>query len=284
MLSREGESLKEHTSFRVGGQAALYAEPEDVSEVRTLISESRKKNRPFFILGAGSNLLVRDEGFPGTVISTRKLNRVSVSGRMISAECGVLLSRILKLGVKYGMSGFEFLAGIPGTVGGALLMNSGVRERSISKAVSEIRVLDEELNEVTLSASEITFSYRFSSLARYPFVISAIFKGEPDASSRIKRRITELVKWRIQTQPRGFPSAGSIFRNPGGEAAGKMIDETGCKGWRCGGAVVSEKHANFIINDGNASASDILNLMARVQDAVYKKFGVRLEPEIRILG
>jgi len=244
---------------------------------------ARKRREPFFVLGAGSNVLVRDQGFNGIVISTCQFNHVSVSGVTIFAECGVPLSTIEQLAVKYEITGLEFLSGIPGTVGGALVMNSGIKERSISETVCQVKVLDERLEEKVLDASQIKFFYRSSSLAQYPFIISAHLKGERGERSQIKKRIAELIKWRMQSQPRGLFSAGSIFRNPQGKVAGKLIAEAGCKGWRCGGAIVSAKHANFIVNEGQATASDILNLIARVRAAVYQKFGVYLELEVKIL-
>lgn len=284
MLIKPNEPLANHTTFKIGGRAALFAEPENLCEVKELIGQAREQSRPFFILGAGSNLLVRDEGFDGVVISTLRLNRISRTGRYLLAESGVPVSQILKFGIKYNLDGFEFLAGIPGSLGGALLMNSGVKEQSVSLVVSGMKVLDENLEEVELIAAEASFSYRSSNLSRFPFIVSANLEARPVArNDEIKRKINAYIFGRNSSQPRGYPSAGSIFKNPIGDAAGRLIESAGCKGWRQGGAVVSDKHANFILNIDHATASDVLGLIEKIRETVYEKFGIKLELEIKIL-
>ena len=284
MLIKSNEPLANHTTFKIGGRAALFAEPDNLCEVKELIGQAREKSQPFFILGAGSNLLVRDEGFDGIVISTRKLNRISRTGRYVLAESGVLVSQILKFGVKCNLAGFEFLAGIPGSLGGVLLMNSGVKEQSVSQVVAGIKALDENLEEVELIAAEAFFSYRSSNLSRFPFIVSASLEAKPvERNAEIKQKINAHIFGRNSSQPRGYPSAGSIFKNPIGEAAGRLIESAGCKGWRQGGAVVSDQHANFILNIDNATASDVLGLIDKIREAVYAKFSVNLELEIKIL-
>ncbi len=284
MVIKPNEPLANHTTFKIGGRAALFAEPENPGEVKELVGRAREKNQPFFILGAGSNLLVRDEGFDGIVISTRRFNRISRDGKFILAESGVLVSRILGFGVKYSLAGLEFLTGIPGSLGGVLLMNSGVKGQPVSGVVAGIKVLDENLKETELTAAEASFSYRSSGLSRFPFIISARLETKPvERNDEIKRNIKAYVSGRVKNQPGGYPSAGSIFKNPAGESAGRLIELADCKGWRLGGAVVSDKHANFILNAKQATASDVLGLIAKVQEAVYAKFNVKLELEIKIL-
>ena len=284
MVIKPNEPLANHTTFKVGGRAVLFAEPDNLAEVKELIGRAQAKKQPFFILGAGSNLLVRDEGFEGIVISTRRLNRISRSGKYLLAESGVLVSQILGFGVKYNLAGLEFLTGIPGSLGGVLLMNSGIKEHSISEAVSRIKVLDEDLKEAELTAAEASFSYRSSGLPRFPFIVSATLETKPvERNDEIKQKINAYVSGRNSSQPGGYPSAGSIFKNPANETAGRLIDLAGCKGWRQGGAAVSDKHANFILNVDHATAADVLDLIARVREAVYAKFNIKLELEIKIL-
>ncbi|MBU2494894.1 MAG: UDP-N-acetylmuramate dehydrogenase [Candidatus Omnitrophota bacterium] len=284
MLIKPNEPLAGHTTFKIGGRAALFAEPENLYEVKELIGQAREKSQPFFILGAGSNLLVRDEGFDGIVISTRRLNRISRTDKYVLAESGALVSQILKFGVKYNLAGLEFLAGIPGSLGGVLLMNTGIKERSVSEVVAGIKALDENLEEVELIAAEASFSYRSSNLARFPFIVSASLEAKPvERNDEIKQKINAHISGRNNSQPGGYPSAGSIFKNPIGEAAGRLIESAGCKGWRQGGAVVSDKHANFILNVDNATAADVLGLIAKIREAVYDKFSVNLELEIKII-
>ena len=284
MLIKPDEPLANHTTFKIGGRAAIFAEPENLCDVKELIGQAREKSRPFFILGAGSNLLVRDEGFNGIVISTRRLDRISLTGKYLLAESGVLVSQILKFGIKYNLAGLEFLAGIPGSLGGVLLMNSGIKEQSVSQVVAEMKVLDENLEEVALIAAEASFSYRSSNLSRYPFIVFASLAVKPVArNDEIKQKINAHISGRRSSQPGGYPSAGSIFKNPIGDAAGRLIESAGCKGWRQGGAVVSDKHANFIINVDHATASHVLALIEKVREAVYAKFSVKLELEIKII-
>lgn len=284
MLIRRNEPLANHTTFKIGGRAALFAEPENLCEVKKLIGQAREKSQPFFILGAGSNILVRDEGFDGIVISTRRLSRISRTGKYILVESGALVSQILKFGVKYNLAELEFLTGIPGSLGGVLLMNSGVKEQSVSQVVAGIKVLDANLEEVELIAAEASFSYRSSGLSRFPFIVSARLETKPvERNDEIKKKINAHISGRSSSQPRGYPSAGSIFKNPIGDAAGRLIESAGCKGWRQGGAVVSDKHANFILNIDHATASDALGLIEKIREAIYDKFSVNLELEIKII-
>lgn len=284
MLIKPNEPLANHTTFKIGGKAALFAEPENLCEVKKLIGQAREKSQPFFILGAGSNILVRDEGFDGIVISTRRLSRISRTGKYILVESGALVSQILKFGVKYNLAELEFLTGIPGSLGGVLLMNSGVKEQSVSQVVAGIKVLDANLEEVELIAAEASFSYRSSGLSRFPFIVSASLEAKPvERNDEIKKKINAHISGRSSSQPRGYPSAGSIFKNPIGDAAGRLIESAGCKGWRQGGAVVSDKHANFILNIDHATASDVLGLIDKIREAIYDKFSVNLELEIKII-
>jgi len=284
MVIKPNELLANHTTFKIGGRAALFAEPENLCEVKELVSQAREKSQLFFILGAGSNLLVRDEGFDGLVISTRRFNRISRMGNYVLAESGALVSQMLKFGVEYNLAGLEFLAGIPGSLGGVLLMNAGIKEQSVSSVIAGIKVLNANLEEVELIVAEASFSYRSSGLSRFPFIISASLEVKPvERNDEIKQEINAHISGRSSSQPGGYPSAGSIFKNPIGDAAGRLIESAGCKGWRQGGAVVSDKHANFILNIDNATVSDVLVLIGKIRGAVYDKFSVNLELEIKIL-
>ena len=273
-----------HTTFKVGGPAEIYAEPESPAEAGRIIRQAAEESRRVLVLGSGSNILVSDKGFSGLVVATRRLNRISVSGSSIFAESGVSLAVLLNLAVRQGLAGFEFLAGIPGTVGGALLMNAGTADQAISEKTGTVAVLDRGFNELTLDSGRVKSGYRFSSLSDYSLILSAVLNGSPGQPRDIKCRIAEIMRQRLAKQPYGCPSAGSVFKNPDGDAAGRLIEQAGCKGWQCGGAIVSEKHANFILNAGKASAADIRRLMERVRQAVLAQFGVALEPEVKIIG
>ncbi len=280
---RYRESLAGHTGLRVGGPAAVFAVPEKTSEVIRLIREARKSKRPFFILGRGSNLLVRDEGFDGLVISTSRLRRILPAGDYFECESGVTLPQILGFGLRTGRGGLEFLAGIPGSLGGALVMNAGTEAGTIGAVVRWVKVLDRNLRIIALKSSELSFGYRCSSLGGYPFIVAAALKTGAVSCEESRQLINTSIRRRRERQPVGFACAGSIFRNPENDYAGRLIEAAGCKGWREGAALVSSRHANFIVNTGNAEASDVLRLMERVRDRVREKFAVTLAPEVKIL-
>lgn len=281
---RRDEPLAKHAAIGIGGNAALMAEPSTVGEVRRLLRKARRAGVPCLVLGAGSNILFSDRGFPGLVIKTAALSGITARGNLVTVCSGARLACLIGFGLKRNALGFEFLAGIPGTVGGALVMNAGAHGRSIADIVHDVTVLDDRLRTVTLSRREIAFRYRGSSLWRYPFVCAATletFRGDRDAA---RREIGLKMRARMAGQPLGRSSAGSVFRNPPGDFAGRLIESAGCKGWREGGAQVSERHANFIVNTGKATARDVLRLIERVRAAVLDAAGVGLELEIVVVG
>lgn len=277
------EPLAKYSTFKIGGLADIYLEPANVDELLNLLKYLRSKDVDFIILGNGSNVLISDEGFRGAVINLEfGLNFIRIEGECVVAGAGVKLARFVDFCVENGFKGVEMLAGIPGTLGGAIIMNAGAYSGEISDYLVDVDVIrDFEL--VRLKKEECGFGYRTSNLSN-DIVVQARFKfpsGDIEEMKRIRREI--LIK-RNQTQPVNFPNAGSIFKNPPGNFAGKLIEEAGLKGVQIGGAQISEKHANFIINKGNATARDVLELIKLAQSKVYEKFGIKLELEIRLIG
>ncbi|HOU35809.1 MAG TPA: UDP-N-acetylmuramate dehydrogenase [Candidatus Omnitrophota bacterium] len=275
--------LSRHTTFGIGGPAQFWAEPGDVSALSDLVRWCRTRRMRIRVIGAGSNILVADRGVKGFVV---KLNApcfcgiARVNGRVI-AGAGAPLARLIAFCAGAGLSGAEFLHGIPGTVGGAVAGNAGSGTLSIGDLVEFVVVMDYNGKISKLEAKDIGFSYRRSGLDNV-IVLQVCMRLSVCAPSVIRRRIAQYARMRRLTQGSGWRSAGCCFKNPGSESAGRLIDACGLKGSRCGRAVVSRIHANFILNDGRAAASDVRRLMRRITSAVKKKFGIRLEPEIRI--
>lgn len=277
------EPLARYSTFKIGGPADLYIEPRDVDELLKLLEYLRSKEIDFIILGNGSNVLISDEGYRGAVINLEAcLNFVNVQNEYVAAGAGVKLAKFVDFCIENGFKGVEMLAGIPGTLGGAIVMNAGAYSGEISNYLVDVDVV-KDLNLVKLRKEECGFGYRTSNLAGY-IVIQARFKfphGDVNEMKRIRREV--LIK-RKETQPIDFPNVGSIFKNPLGNFAGKLIEEAGLKGVQIGGAQISEKHANFIVNKGNATAADVLELIRLAQNKVYEKFGIKLELEIKLIG
>lgn len=285
MEIRINEPMKMHTSFRAGGPAAWYAEPETAEELGALVSLFQKAGLPWYIVGNGSNLLVSDQGYPGLIISTSRFDRLETEGEILRAGSGVLLSKAASLALKCGLTGLEFAAGIPGTVGGACVMNAGAYGSETKDVLLSATVLTPEGQIKRIPAEELELGYRTSCIPGNGYVVLeaeyALKRGEPEA---IKARMDELSAKRREKQPLEYPSAGSTFKRPEGYFAGKLIMDAGLRGFTVGGAQVSEKHCGFVINRGNASAEDVRSLIFQVQDRVYRQFGVKLEPEVRFLG
>lgn len=288
------EPLGAHTSFRVGGPADLLFFPADPEDLRAGLLLAARHGLPAFVMGRGTNLLVRDGGVRGLVVNLGDLNRIE-GGEIphgaapgtpvaLSALGGTPLSRVINFAVRPGLSGLEWAAGIPGSVGGAIAMNAGAHGHSIGERVLWADLVDAAGNEEHVPASGISFAYRSARFPRAGFVVAAglelLVRSEPEVLAETKRCLEEH-KRRL---PFGWANAGSVFKNPPGDFAGRLIEAAGLKGARVGGAEVSVKHANVIVNLGQAAAADILGLMDVVVARVERDFGVRLEPEIQVVG
>ncbi len=290
---RKNEPLSRHTSFAIGGPADIVAYPADRDDLMALLREIKAQGRPFFILGGGTNLLVRDGGFRGVVVSLKNLRTIalereyrSIGGvfAVVLAEAGASLSKLLAFTAEEGLTGLEFTAGIPGTVGGAVCMNAGTSTGEIGDVIDTVTLISMDGRLITKGREEMGFGYRTSSIPEGHLVLDmrvALRRGEKD---KIRTRIHDLMDARKKHQPLGLPNAGSMFKNPQEESAGKLIEAAKLKGRRVGDAQVSDKHANFIVNLGKAKASDVLSLMDIVKQTVLEVHGVRLEPEIKIVG
>ena len=279
------EPMKKHTTFRIGGNADAFIIPESIEEVLLSIDLCEKNNIPYYILGNGSNVLVGDKGFRGAVIKIFKnLSKVEVSGSSIKAEGGALLSAVSKKALENGLQGLEFASGIPGTLGGGVCMNAGAYGGEMKDVIYKVTVLkDGRVFEISNNQAE--FSYRNSRMLKEKMVVlgaeMVLKKGNKD---EISAKMMEFNRLRSEKQPLDFPSAGSTFKRPEGYFAGKLIMDSGLRGYTVGGAAVSEKHCGFVINKGGATAKDVLTLIDNVKKIVYDKFNVMLEPEIRIIG
>jgi UDP-N-acetylmuramate dehydrogenase len=289
----KNEPLSKHTSFGIGGPADFFVYPADREDLKVLLQAIKDQHLQHFILGSGTNLLVRDGGFRGVVISLRRMNTVSVEREyrsiggtfaVLYAEAGAPLTKLLSVAVKEGLTGLEFAAGIPGTVGGAVRMNAGTALGEIGDIIDSVTLLSPEGELVTRSREEMGFGYRTSSVPEGYLVLDIRVALRRDAQPKVETRVAELLTTRMERQPQGSPNAGSIFKNPNEKSAGTLIESAGLKGRTVGGAQVSEKHANFIVTTGAASASNVLALMDIVKQTVLDVHGVRLEPEIKIIG
>ena len=282
---RENEPMSRHTTFRVGGPAELMFLPASAEELQTALSAARDAGVEAYLLGNGSNTIVRDGGLKGlAIVLGEAYSDVRVEGNEIVAQAGAPLSRVAAAAQEAGLTGLEFASGIPGTLGGGCAMNAGAYGGQLSDVLVSAEVLlDGELR--TLSRDEMEMGYRTTlPLRRGGVVLEARFALQPDDKEAIAARMRELNARRREKQPLNLPSAGSTFKRPEGHFAGALIEGCGLKGYAIGGAQVSEKHAGFIVNKGGATASDILRLMAHVQDVVKRETGVDLEPEVRIIG
>lgn len=280
------EPMGRHTTFRVGGPADFFVTPEGEDQVRGAVSAFRNAGVPFYIVGNGSNLLVGDQGYRGGIIQIfKKMDQISARGPVLHIQAGALLSKIASEAQSKGLTGFEFASGIPGTLGGAVMMNAGAYGGEMKQVLTGAKVLKAsgEIEEVPVEAMEL--GYRSSIFSKNEdIILSADIKLEAGNPEQIQRRMEELKERRTSKQPLEYPSAGSTFKRPEGYFAGKLIEDAGLRGFRVGGAQVSEKHCGFVINKDHATAKDILSLMEQVADKVYGKFGVRLEPEVKRIG
>lgn len=280
------EPMKKHTTFRVGGPADYFLTPDSAESVQDTITFLKHNKVPYYVVGNGSNLLVGDQGYRGAIVQIyQKMNQIRTEGEYIYAEAGALLSKIAAEALSKGLTGFEFASGIPGTLGGAVMMNAGAYGGEMKQVIQEATVLTSDGKIITLAAEDMEFAYRSSIFSKNgDIVLSVVLKLDKGEQEAIRARMDELKVQRVTKQPLEYPSAGSTFKRPEGYFAGKLIQDAGLRGFQVGGAQVSEKHCGFVINKENATAADIISLMEQVSDKVEAQFGVRLEPEVRRLG
>lgn len=279
------EPMRNHTSFKVGGPCKVLVTPESFNEVTNVLKLCKKYNEKYFIMGNGTNLVVKDGGFDGIIIKLTKLKNIAVEGTKVIADAGALLSCVSKEALNHNLKGIEFASGIPGTVGGAVAMNAGAYGPEIKDIIESAEVSDSDGNIFVMNKDELDLSYRMSAVQkRNCTVLRATFRLEEGIFENIKKRMDELNKRRADKQPLEYPSAGSTFKRPDGYFAAKLIEDTGLKGLTVGGAAVSEKHSGFIINFNHATAKDILDLIYEVETKINEKYGVQLEPEVKIIG
>jgi len=285
MKFKRNVALKEHTSFRIGGPASYFCSPKDLNDLIAALEFAKAKNLPATVLGSGTNVLVLDDGWPGLVIKTcGGLNAIEIDGNKVTFGAGVTLPRLIAKLASEGLGGFEFLAGIPGSIGGAVVMNAGAWGKEIGDSVVSVTVVDRWGESKTLSKRQMKFAYRKSYLqGKKLIVVSVTFKLRRKKKKLIYKKIKELLARRRTGQPLGAPNCGSVFKNPRHDHAGRLIEACGCKGLRVGDAQISSKHANFILNLGEAKARDVIKLMSLVQQKVKKSFKIMLEPEIKIM-
>ena len=280
------EPMSRHTTFRIGGNADYFVKPGNADEVAAVIAVCREYNIPYFILGNGSNLLVSDDGYRGMIINIMdNMDSVTVDGRIITAQAGAMLVRVSVMARDNALTGLEFASGIPGTIGGAVYMNAGAYGGEMKNVVKTVRAIDEYGRIYELDSEKMDFSYRHSIVEeRKLIVLEVTLELEHGSREAIDDRMKELAEARRSKQPLEYPSAGSTFKRPEGYFAGKLIMDAGLRGYSVGGAQVAEKHCGFVINKGGATASDVVELIRDVQHDVDDKFGVTLEPEVKMLG
>ena len=279
------EPMKNHTSFKVGGPADIFVTPEDNLEVQAIIKICKENKVNYYLMGNGSNLLVRDGGIRGVVIKLTKLNKIEVEGNKIIAQSGASLYDVTKAALGEGLKGIEFASGIPGSIGGAAAMNAGAYDGEMSMVLESMLAIDNNGEFLTLTKDEMELTYRSSAILKHGYTVVQVTLNLHEGDKEvIKARMDTLTRRRSDKQPLEYPSAGSTFKRPEGHFAGQLIQECGLKGTCVGGAQVSEKHSGFIINRKNASAKDILDLIKLVQHEVEVKFEVELQTEVKVLG
>lgn len=280
------EPLKNHVTFRVGGAADYFVSPESAEEVQKIILLCKEAGMPYYILGNGSNLLVSDQGYRGVIIQIYKsMSEISVKGEFVTAQAGALLSAIAAKAAGESLAGFEFASGIPGTIGGAAVMNAGAYGGEMKDVLEQVTVLTKEGELLTIPKEELDMGYRTSKVAKNQYIVlEAVIHLAYGEQEKIWEKMNELKEKRTTKQPLEYPSAGSTFKRPEGYFAGKLIEEAGLRGFQVGGAQVSEKHCGFVINKDNATASEVRELIRQVSERVKANSGVTLEPEVKMLG
>lgn len=280
------EPLAAHTTFRVGGPADCLVEIESTEQLRKIQKYLRLIEEPYTILGNGSNLLVGDKGYRGVILQIgNKMSDIRVNGNTITVKAGALLSKTAKVALDHGLTGLEFASGIPGSIGGAVVMNAGAYGGEMKQVITSVTVLDQEGEELVLDNETMEFGYRTSVIKHRPFLVTEVtLELTPGDPMAIKFTMDDLAARRREKQPLEYPSAGSTFKRPEGHYAGQLIMEAGLRGYQIGGARVSDKHCGFVINTGTASATDVLDVIHHVQQTVKEKFDITLEPEVIMLG
>lgn len=280
------EPMAGHTTFRIGGPADCFVQLENKEQMIQVQRYLRQVGMPFFILGNGSNLLVSDKGYRGIVLQIgQRMSRITVAGSIITAQAGASMSQIARAALEHGLTGLEFASGIPGTIGGGVVMNAGAYDGELSGIVTQVNVVNGEGEYMELENESMEFGYRTSIIRNNSFTVTeVIMKLEKGDREQIKAKMEDLAAKRREKQPLEYPSAGSTFKRPRGNFAGKLIMDAGLRGFQIGGAKVSEKHCGFIINTGNATAEDVRDVISEVQERVKEMFHVDLEPEILFLG
>lgn len=282
----KNESMDKHTTFRIGGEASCFVRISSEQQLINLIPYLNRVGIEYFVLGNGSNLLVSDKGYSGVILQINdKFDKIEIEGTVMKVQSGALLSRTAKCALEHGLTGLEFASGIPGTIGGGVVMNAGAYEGEMKQVVESVKVLSKSGEILELDNSTMEFGYRTSIIKNRDFtVLEVTLKLKEGNREEIQSKMNELNARRRAKQPLEFPSAGSTFKRPDGYFAGKLIMDAGLRGYSVGGAKVSEKHCGFVVNAGKATATDVADVIAEVQEKVKNKFGVSLEKEIIYLG
>lgn len=280
------EPMAAHTTFRVGGPADCLIEMESGEQLRKMQHYLRQIEIPFTVIGNGSNLLVSDRGYRGFILQVgKRMSDIRVEGNTIIAQAGALMSQVARVALEHGLTGLEFASGIPGTIGGGVVMNAGAYGGEMSQVIARVSVINREGEILELDNDTMEFGYRSSTIRNQPFIVTElVFTLQPGEPKEIRARMEELSARRREKQPLEYPSAGSTFKRPEGYFAGELIMNAGLRGFRIGGAAVSDKHCGFIVNKGKATAADIMDVICEVQTTVKDKFGVDLETEVICLG
>lgn len=280
------EPMKNHTTFRIGGPADALALPKTPEEVAEVVRFCHEHAQPYYVLGNGSNLLVSDEGYRGLVLQLyRNFNDIQVNGETITVQSGAMLAAVARTAYQAGLTGLEFASGIPGTIGGAVVMNAGAYGGEMKNVLKEVTVLTKEGEVLVIPAKALELGYRTSVIPKNGWIVlGAVLQLKKGDQEQILARMEELKEQRITKQPLDLPSAGSTFKRPEGYFAGKLIMDAGLRGFTVGGAQVSEKHCGFVVNRGNATAADVWELICEVKRRVKEMTGVELEPEVKLLG
>lgn len=279
----EDEPMYKHTTYKVGGPAKIYIKAKDIDALKRIVKYCRKHRINHLVIGRGSNLLFSDREFDGIIISLNEyFHTYSVNGCLIKAKAGMPMIKLAYEAAKIGLSGFEFMGGIPGTIGGGVYMNAGAYKYDMASVVKEVTILNDKLEVITLTHEQMEFAYRKSILQEHKrwIVLEVLFELTPKEPSEIQAVLDKRKERRMSSQPWNLPCAGSVFRNPETKSAWQYIDEAGLRGYEIGGAQVSPKHSNFIVNNGYASAKDIYDLIHHVQSVVEEKFDVKLKQEV----